>query len=336
MSKQYDGSDEEDQEGLPEEEFYDNAEGEFEDEYEGEEDEVDGEEDDQDEQDEGGDEEDEGEEEQDGEEDRITFEYENPDGESVPIDLSVEDIPELFEKAVFGMKTKEHVENLTKYIESNKHAIQVGQVVAQSELLQQAALWKINKFTDKQIATALYQHFMGNNNIDDEQEEVGGSPDLEKLLDAKLAPITQKLQQTESDLQRERTNSYNDNVITSVLSDTGVGKLTDSERNSFIKVWQELYPGFDAGSTRITQRQVSVALKESGILEARKPAAQKNATVKPGKDATRPKLIKGKAQTQATKIAPGSTKTQAKKQASTDKSDTREAMTARAFARGIF
>jgi hypothetical protein len=332
MSKTYDDPDTEDQEGLPEEEYYDNESGEFEDDGSEEGDEIDGEEDDQEEGDEEGEEEDDEEGEQDGEEDRITFEYENPEGQSVPIDLSVEDIPELFEKAVFGMKTKEHVDNLTKYIESNRHAIQVGQVVAQSELLQQAALWKINKFTDKQIATALYQHFMGNNNIDGEEEEVGGSPDLEKLLDAKLAPITQKLQQTESDLLRERTNSYNDSVITGVLSDTGVGKLTDSERNNFIKVWQELYPGFDAGSTRITQRQVSVALKESGILEGRKPATQKNATVKPGKDATKPKLIKGK----GTKIAPGSTKTQAKKQAVADKSDTREAMKSRAFARGIF
>lgn len=328
MGNPYDDPDEEEQEYLPEDEqFEEELEDSDDEEAIGEVDEEGGEDI------EGEEEEEEEEEEQDEEVegDRITFEYEGADGQNMPIDLSVDDIPELFEKAVYGIKTKEHVENLTKYLESNKHAIQVGQMVAQSDLLQQAALWKINKFSDKQIAQALYKHFMGNE-PEEEYEEQAGNPDLEKLLDAKLAPLTQKLQQTETDLMRERTNAYNDSVISNVLSEHAVGKLSDSERNAFIKVWQELYPGFNADNTRITQRQVAVALKESGILDGRKPAKQQNSTVKPGKDAVKPKLIKAN----ATKIAPGSTKTQPKKQAIEDKSDTREAMKKRAFANGVF
>lgn len=332
MGNQYDEPTEEEEGYLPEdgEEYY------AEDDQDEVGDEIDDEQDGEDEgNEEETDDEHEGEEEeQDATEgDRITFEYDSPTGETMPIDLSVEDIPELFEKAVYGIKSKEHIDNLQKYIEQNKHAIQVGHVIAQSDLLQQAALWKINKFTDKQIAVALYKHFMGNTEPEEFDEQGGGSPDLEKLLDAKLAPITQKLQQTESDLNRERTNAYNDGIINNVLSENAVGKLSDSERNAFIAVWQELYPGFNPETTRITQRQVTVALKESGILDGRKQVKPQAGAVKPEKGATgQPKLIKAN----PTKIAPGSTKTQPKKQKIADKSDTREAMKSRAFASGIF
>lgn len=261
--------------------------------------------------------------------DRIVFEYE---GVNDPIELNVDEIPELFEKAVYGMKMETHVKDLEEYINTNKQAIQVGHVVAKSDLLQQAAIWKLNNYSDRMIAQALYKHYMGNIEEQELDDQVG-SPDLEKILDAKLAPITQKLQQTETDLMRERTNSYNDNVIGGVLADNGVGKLTEAEKSAFINTWRELYPGFNSDTTKINPRQVAVALKESGILEGRKPATQKQVDVKPGKNVpTKPKLIKGT----PTKIAPGSTKTQPKKTANTNKSNTREAMQQRAFARGIF
>ena len=231
--------------------------------------------------DEAADEEDESADDEAEDDESIIVDYPDAEGKMRKWEIGLKEIPELVDEAVYGRQAREYVKQTEEYLKVKANAITIGEAAMQDPVMKQVLYWKANGYTDKQIATGLYTYFAENEVNTGEEDELEIDPALKSALEKQIAPLRTQLEQNRQDQQERETLRRNDEVIISSMQQVGItNALSESESDSFRKTFNDLYPGYNTRNQVLTQNQIKVVLRESGIVSAREAAKAKKAAVK--------------------------------------------------------
>jgi len=223
------------------------------------------------------------------------FVVEDEDGNEVTKKYSRE---ELLEK--LALAESNPAEELKEYREVVKGVEPLLDTVNNSALLQQVLQWKDQGYSDQQIMQGLTTYVLR----DTQQQQQGGEdiPEetkqwlayIEKIVEDKLAPVKNKLQESESNARTRSTISQNELVFEQALKKYYYTPelLSTGQKKKLTQAIKGAYPNMDIKKINLTKESAEMIVNYA--LGPRKGAVKEKSKVKQfAKQAQAPTIMPG-------------------------------------------
>ena len=157
-------------------------------------------------------------------------------------------------------------------------------------------------YTDEQIKEGMYKVMMGSKAAPEEKKEFASVEDeIQYRINQAMDPYKKQIEAQTRDQFAREIAAHNDTTLNKALVENGWDQtdITPKEIQRMNATLQDIYPGFDIRSTKMSSRQADILIKEA----LGKKEAERTEDRKKSKEAARAKAIAKAAK--APKVLPG-------------------------------